>query len=205
MSWDCSELTEAARLLHEMLPGAPIPAATPIPARPPKPSGRRVLVTPPPTPAAEDRVLVTPPPGPTSEQQRRAGELEVVDSPSPYRGDRLEEALRNLCRRAGFEGAVVADASGLPLAEADSPVDAVRVAAFTSVLGEALSQADQLLGGQAANNVSVDFNYTDKLVLRRFPVDGADFYLAVICPQEVDERGEIELTLEQVTDLLSAT
>jgi len=125
-------------------------------------------------------------------------------SASPYRGDQLEAQLGAMCRRAGFAGAVVADASGLPLAAVNSPVAAERVAAFTSVLGESLRQADHLLGEQAANNLSLDINYTDKLVLRQFLVDGAAFYLAVICPQDVDERGEIELTLDQVAALLSA-
>ncbi len=98
----------------------------------------------------------------------------------------------------------MADASGLPLAAVNSPVAAERVAAFTSVLGESMSKAEQLLGEQAANNLSLDINYTDKLVLRQFPVDGVPFFLAVICPQDVDERGEIELTLDQVAALLSA-
>lgn len=170
VSWDCSELSEAARLLGELLPGSgPVPV--PIPAS-------------------------------SSSQSSPSRDEEV--STSPYRGDRLEAQLRAMCRRAGFEGAVVADAAGLPLAAVDSPVDAERVAAFTSVLGESLHQAAHLLGEQAANNISLDINYTDKLVLRQFPVDAATFYLAVICPQEVDERGEIELTLEQVSAFLSA-
>ncbi len=183
MSWDCSELSEAARLIGDLLsaPGRE-PEAEPAA----DPQGAHLGAAPTrqshPLPSPEEEAL----------------------SVSPFRGDRLEALLEGLCRRAGFMGAVVADESGLPLAATETPVDPNRVAAFSAVLGQALDKAESLLGGHLADNVSVDFNYTDKLVLRHFTMDTTSLFLAVICPQEVDERGEIELTMEQIAVLLSS-
>lgn len=122
---------------------------------------------------------------------------------SGSRGDRIENALEVLCRRGGFKGAVIADTGGLPLAVYNSPVGANALAAFTSVLGSALEKAGHLLEQHGADNISMDINYADKVVLRRFSVEGFQYYLMIICPQNIDERSEIELSLEQMIAILS--
>lgn len=119
------------------------------------------------------------------------------------RGDRIEKALEVLCKRGGFSGAVIADINGLPLAVYNSPVGVNALAAFTSVLGSALEKAGHLLEQHGADNISMDINYADKIVLRRFSIKGLQYYLMVICPQNIDERSEIELSLEQIVAILS--
>ena len=120
-----------------------------------------------------------------------------------YRGDQLENALIEMCQRAGFNGATLADTDGLPLAIYNSPIGHEEIAAFTTVLGVALERAGSLLGEYNANNISLDINYTDKAVLRRFVINDTPFFLMVICPQEVDERSEVELTINQITSILT--
>lgn len=119
-----------------------------------------------------------------------------------YRGDRLEYILSSMSKRGGLIGAVVADAKGLPLSDYNSPVGGDILAAFTSVLGSALERAATLLGESGAELISMDINYTDKIVLRRFPVAGEQYFLLVICPQDLDERTEVELSIEQITTVL---
>ncbi len=120
-----------------------------------------------------------------------------------FRADRIDNALEILCRRGGFIGAVIADSNGLPLAVYNSPVAANAIAAFTSVLGSALEKAGRLLNQHGADNISMDINYSDKVVLRRFSVKELPYYLMVICPQNIDEREEIELSIEQIIKILS--
>jgi len=120
-----------------------------------------------------------------------------------YRGDRLEHVLASLCERGGLSGAVVADGKGLPLADYKSPVGGDALAAFTSVLGGALERAGIILGAEGADLISMDLNYTEKVVLRRFALEGDPYFLMVICSQDLDERTEVELSIEQVTAILS--
>jgi len=122
---------------------------------------------------------------------------------SKFRGDRLEQVIENMCRRSGFIGAVIADSQGLPLAVVNPPVSEEALAAFTSVLGDALKRAGSLLGQHGGEFLAIDINYQDKIVLRQFQIEEASYFLMVICPQEVDERSEIELSIEQVIAILT--
>jgi hypothetical protein len=79
------------------------------------------------------------------------------------------------------------------------------IGAFAIVLGTALAKAGKLLGQHNAENISIDINYTEKIVLRRFAMGQSPGYLLVICPQEVDERGEVELSIEQIAQILKRT
>ncbi len=119
-----------------------------------------------------------------------------------YRSDQLNDTLVAMCKRGGFNGAVVADNNGFPLAAYNSPVDDDVIAAFTSVLGVALEQAGQMLDQHEANHITMDINYTEKAALRRFFIDDAPYFLMIICPQEVDEKSEVELSIDQVTTIL---
>jgi len=149
----------------------------------------------------------------TAPTEKGIGTLRSPSPPSPaaspappsfaYRGDRLEYALASLCQRGGLIGAVVADGKGLPLADFQSPVGGDRLAAFTSVLGDALERAGQLLGAQGADVIAMDLNYTDKVVLRRFSLDQEPYFLLVVCSQDLDERAEVELSIEQITAILT--
>lgn len=132
-------------------------------------------------------------------------ELNQADMPQEggvFKGDRLEHALLAMCQRGGFLGAVVADNSGLPLAAFNSPVSIEALAAFTTVLGGALEKSGQLLNELNADNISLDINYTDKVVLRKFTVSEDQYFLMIIAPQEVDERSEVEASILLVTSIL---
>lgn len=174
----CSELNETARLVDELL-GLPASAYR---NRDPFPVARRTG-----EPA--------PPPAP----ERGLDQMPQLS----FRGDRLEYILASLCRRGGFIGAVVADGKGLPLADFNSPVGGGTLAAFTSVLGNALERAGDLLGEHGANALAMDINYTDKVVLRSFDLEGKPYLLLVICSQALDERAEVELSIEQITAVLT--
>jgi len=120
-----------------------------------------------------------------------------------FRGDRLENSLIAMCQRGGFHGAVVADDSGLPLAVFNSPVEKEKIAAFTAVLGDAMAKAGRFLHEHGAEYISMDINYKDKVVVRSFDVLDQTIYLMVLCPQEMDERAEVELSLQQVASILA--
>lgn len=119
-----------------------------------------------------------------------------------YRADRLEGALVSMCQRGEFSGSVLADNNGLPLAVYNSPVEGNVMAAFTSVLGQSLAETGRLLNEPNANNISMDINYIDKIVLRKFFLENKPFFLMIICPQHVDERAEVELSINQVSAIL---
>lgn len=114
----------------------------------------------------------------------------------------MNEILANMCKRGGFIGAVVADHKGLALADFNTPVSTDAIAACSSVLGSAIEKVSRLLEQQGANNISLDINYVDKVALRHFEIDLLPYYLMVVCPQQVDERSEIEVSIEQITSIL---
>ena len=142
-------------------------------------------------------------PGPPAVEREKALYEEIKSETSGFRGDRIEKALEIMCKRGEFIGAVIADINGLPLAVYNSPVGTDALAAFTSVLGNALEKAGHLLDQHGADNISMDINYTDKVVLRRFIVEGQHYFLMIVCPQAVDERSEIELSIEQFISIMS--
>jgi hypothetical protein len=120
-----------------------------------------------------------------------------------HKEDMLEDALQILCQRGRFTSAIIADDQGLALADYNSPVDTAVMAAFATVLGGAIAQASHFLDQHQANNISMDINYADKAVVRKFTIDASPFYLFIICPQDVDERNEVELSLKTIITLLN--
>ncbi len=185
---DSSEIKEAARLIDDLL--GVVGALPPPPAAP----RRKPPEAPPSVPAEQKNE-----PSSVEEEEKR-------DLPFPegkYRGERLENALATMCRRGGFKGAAVSDAHGLPLAVYNSPVGDDAVAAFTAILGDALARAGEMLEEREANNISLDINYAEKAAIRRFAVDDKFFYLMVICPQEADERSEVELSAREIASIVT--
>jgi len=170
--WDSSEIKEAAALLNDLLG---------LPSKPPK------------LPKSKLR---------KKDARKEAGVGKEGAGGIVYRADRLEEALVSMCSRGEFSGSVLADDSGLPLAVYNSPVEDGILAAFTSVLGKSLAETGRLLDQPNANNISMDINYMDKIVLRKFFVDENPFFLMIISPQHVDERAEVELSVNQISAIL---
>jgi hypothetical protein len=187
---DSSEIQEAVKLFDELVAQSAVGfsgALRRAPAAPRTAAGR-------PTPAPRRRSS-SPAPGPELPRP----------SEGHYRGDRLENTLYAMCKRGGFQGAVIADGNGLPLAVYNSPVGDDAIAAFTIVLGDALEKAGRLLDQSDANNISLDINLTDKAVLRRFAISDLPYFMMMICPQDVDERAEAELSIDQIIAILKTT
>ncbi len=184
---DSSEIQEAAKMLDDLLNQSAVvaPAAPFFKARPGLPAKNR---QPP-----ETRPKPSPAPSP---------DMEMDDTDLVYRGDRLENTLFAMCKRGGFQGAALVDSNGLPLAVYNSPVDEDTIAAAATVLGAALDKAGSLLKQADANYISMDINYIDKAVIRRFAINQQIYFLLAVCPQEVDEKTEFELSIEKVTSIL---
>ncbi len=184
---DSFEVREAAKLFDELLAQSAVVA----PAAPKrKIPGRRVYTSESSSPAIKKAPLPEP------------IEVEEEGAEQMYRGDRLENALYAMCKRGGFRGSVIVDSDGLPLAVYNSPVEEETLAAVTTVLGAALGQAGQLLNQTGANTISMDIDYVDKVVIRRFSINDLPYFLLTICPQEVDERAEVELSIDKVASIL---
>ena len=118
--------------------------------------------------------------------------------------DPLEKALERMCKRGSFQASVLADNSGLLLATYNSPVEGDIMAAFTCIMGESMAQAATLLRQPNANNISMEINYLDKIILRKFSIDRVPYFLLIISPQQVDEQAEVELSITQISDILKA-
>ena len=138
-----------------------------------------------------------------SSSNRAEGSMEFGQKSFEYSEEKLNEIITLMCKRSNFSGAVVADYSGLPLAVMNPPVSIEAVSAFTSVLGSALERAGELLGHNGAEYLSMDINYDEKIVMRRFFIKDDTFFLMAISPQDVDERSEIEISMEQIIEVLS--
>ena len=118
------------------------------------------------------------------------------------RQERLNDVLNAACRRGGFRTLALCDAAGLPLAMVDSPIDEAHLAGLTAVLGEALERVSRLWEGPQPETLSMDIDYSDKLVFRSFIVDRRGYSMMGVCPQDLDERGEIELAVSSVSGLI---
>ena len=96
----------------------------------------------------------------------------------------------------------MADEHGLTYAMYNSPVEGEVLTALTTVLGDAMGKAERFLDQYDANTISMTMNYRDKAVLRKFVVGDSLFFVLVFCGQELDERSEVELSIEQITAIL---
>ncbi|HPA17200.1 MAG TPA: hypothetical protein PLU30_05600 [Verrucomicrobiae bacterium] len=131
-----------------------------------------------------------------------AGRLSVPLSPARFLADEMTEILRDMCRRGGFSGAVVADGRGLPIADFHCPVEPEAMAACCSVLGEAIEHSGRLLRQGGVNGITMEIGQVDKVVLQRFEIESAPCFLMVICPRAVDVRVETEGSIRRITSVL---
>ncbi len=197
MSRASSELQEAFRLFRDL---APESAPAPVESAPPVPARVAEKATPSsPSVSPFTKLMASPPLQPVHAPRSPA----VMKITGETRAERLEFVLDALCLRASLAGAVLADDSGLPLAAHGRSVATENLAAFTSVLGEALEKAGRFLGHFAADYISMDVDYEHKLVLKRFLLEGSPYYLVVLGPQNVDERSELEVSVGHVLSVLS--
>lgn len=137
--------------------------------------------------------------------QKPASPLPLVDADFgeiEYVGDQLETLLTNLCHQSGFQSAIVADNQGLPIGGYNTPTSIDSLAAFSSVMGSVIDRVPYFFDQSDANNVSIDINFMDKAVVRKFQIDDSPFFLLILCPQEIDERAYIELFSDQIVEVL---
>jgi predicted regulator of Ras-like GTPase activity (Roadblock/LC7/MglB family) len=121
------------------------------------------------------------------------------------RGDRLENILALLCEREEFTGALVTDSSGLPLAASSNVTASENLAAFSTVLGDALVKASSYLGQDDATDVSLDINARQKIVLRRFDLEGRPCYLLVLCDASCEPRRAMGAAIPGIVATLAAS
>ncbi len=202
---DCSEIKDAARLVNLLRVGgrlaSPATRQVPVFAQPTPQTGNTAVAK-----AQEDIIAHEQTVVDMTRQRPAERPAERSEPPPPtgdYLSDRITNVLLSMCRRGGFTGALVADMAGLPLA--DYNCDSEVVGACSSVLGHALEQSARLLNQKDANTIAMDINYVEKIVLRHFDIHGAGHYLMVLCPQSVDERGEVELAIRQIAAQFRST
>jgi len=118
--------------------------------------------------------------------------------------DLYSRLLRELCEESDYHGAVIADEMGFPLSDYNCPIGTESLAAFTSVLGDALEKAETILEQEEANNISLEINENDKIALRRFQALNNTYYLLVVCPQAAAFPGMSELTIADIVTGLTA-
>jgi len=128
---------------------------------------------------------------------------EIDPSKLEYRDDQLEQVIKNMCQRSHFKGAIVIDDTGLPFAAVNPPVSIEALSALAVILGASLERADSLLNLQGAEYLSIDINYEEKIILRRFLINDAPYFILAVCPQEIDERSEIEISIDQIVSILN--
>lgn len=118
------------------------------------------------------------------------------------RGVRLARILREMCARAGFAGAAITDARGLPLATHALPFPMEAAGALTAILGDVLTRVADMTSHADASSVAIELGYFDKLVVRRFAERDAIYFLLVVCPARTEERAEIELSIDEISSLV---
>ncbi len=195
-----AELREAGLLLTSsrgVAAPAVAPAGASLPPRREPQAAPPAAVSPAPRPVSPSIAQPTTYPGAHPVPQ-------VVPARQPvYRAERVRQLLADMCKRGGFSGALLADRSGLALAEFNSPLDVDALAAFASVIGGVLEQAEKLLGKRDANNLALDINYVEKIVVRKFALAQQPAFLLLVCPQSIDERSEVELSIDLIAAVLA--
>lgn len=199
-----SELEVAAALLAELREaGLLLTSRRPALAAASSAAAAAVTASPPPAPGPPRPAALPSRPPEVAVRSLPSAAPAPAGGPPLYRADRIRQLLANLCKRGGFSAAMLADRSGLALAEFNSPFELDSLAAFASVAGEALEQAGKLLGKRDANNLSLDINYVEKIVVRRFLLAQQPAFLLLVCPQSIDERSEVELSIDLIVAVLA--
>jgi predicted regulator of Ras-like GTPase activity (Roadblock/LC7/MglB family) len=121
------------------------------------------------------------------------------------RGDRLQNILALFCEREGLTGALVTDSNGLPLAASSSVASSENLAAFSTVLGDVLTKASSYLGQDDASDVSLDINASQKVVLRRFDLEGRPCYLLVLCAAVCEPRRAMREAIPGIVSTLAVS
>ena len=120
----------------------------------------------------------------------------------PVQHDHIKDVLIKMCDTGNFYGAVVADEMGFALADHRSPVAVDSLATYSSIMGESLTLAENILDMPYANNISMDINDTDKFVLHKFGTRTDKYFMLIVCAQEIEALGEIEDASRKISEVL---
>jgi predicted regulator of Ras-like GTPase activity (Roadblock/LC7/MglB family) len=192
---------QAAPPVTEPVPPVGAPPVPPVawtPVEPEGPAGSSLevesLVSPPHFAAVEEPTPIRP---------------SALEEPPQYvsasRGERLHAILSTLCDHEGYAGAMVTDASGLPLATSRNLEASESLAAFSTVLGDVLTKAASYLGHDDASHVTLDVGERQKVVLRRFFLEERAFYLVVICLRLLETHRALGRTIPQIVLTLTSS
>ncbi len=118
------------------------------------------------------------------------------------RGERLQRALSQMCSRGRLRAAAVIDDQGLPLAVYGDRFRGEVLGALSSIFGHALAQAEKILGSEGMVHISADLEGGEKVAVRPFATGGSGYCLVAVCPLGIDERGEMELSVEQLSAIV---
>ena len=201
MTWQAPRLERAKEILTELMGEAPpawpqddsfrSPVSTDNQSTSTMADRRQSGASPAPRPPAKERRPAAPAPRKT---------LQAGTSSS--RADQLTTLLADMAARAGFDQVVLSDDTGLPLAAYGSEGGETVLSALAAVLGDALSRVGNYLETEKGESITVDVGYADKLVLRRFDFAAGTFYVIVLCGQDIDERSELELSVDSIRQIL---
>lgn len=119
------------------------------------------------------------------------------------REDTLRRHLRKLCQRSRVKIAVLSDDQGLPLVIEGEAMAGEVVSAVVTILGETLDRVGRILEKPEARFSSLDLSFDEKLAIRKFEVLDRSYSLFTIGPSDGDVRSEFEITIMQLTSVLS--
>ncbi len=123
-------------------------------------------------------------------------------SPVIVSGSHLETILESMCRSGKFNGSVLADRNGLPVAVYKSPVESDFLAPFTIVLDECIEKSSRFINRYNADNISMDINDLDKIVVKKFIAGNKLYFLMIICSQHVNQRPALVNAIAEIVPLL---
>ncbi len=119
------------------------------------------------------------------------------------REDKLRRHLRTLCQRSKSKIAVLSDNQGLPLVTEGDVMNEDLVSAAVTILGETLERVGRMLERPDTHFISLDLSFDERLFVQKFDVLDQSYHLLVIGPSDGDIRSELELSIMQITSILS--
>ncbi|MDH4208925.1 MAG: roadblock/LC7 domain-containing protein [Anaerolineae bacterium] len=96
----------------------------------------------------------------------------------------FEQTLEQINKDGRFRASVLASSDGLPVAQAPSEYDSEIIAAMVALLRSVAQQTQDQVGIGRLDEVSVRADDRLRLVCRYFEIDGEDFILAVVVPNQ---------------------
>lgn len=115
----------------------------------------------------------------------------------------IDGVLAALCAAPGVRTAVVADASGLPVAGRGGDDASDRLAACSVLLGSVLEPAARLLGGPGRDRAAVRLGDGDEALLLRFRAADRTWHLILLHDARIDAREPAERAAEALADALA--